>query len=99
MSLLLAWKGGYDGEAGWWLKLQPEREELARLKQAIPHGRRRYDPDRKLWWIAGEPMAEWAVQQIWPVFERWLSAVELPLEWPDDPASNGKREREEVRGL
>ena len=54
-NLNVCYKGGNaDGEAGYWLGFHYDPDTVEAIKKAIPHTDRRWNEDKKLWWVSEE---------------------------------------------
>ena len=73
--LTSAWRGGYEGRAGWWFSFQYDADKVEELKAAIPHIDRTWDSYRKLWWAAIE--YEDTLFNLWPEFESYKSQLAM----------------------
>jgi len=54
-SLNVYYKGGNEsGEAGYWIGFHYDLDAVESLKKIIPHTDRRWNEDKKLWWVSEE---------------------------------------------
>ena len=51
MNLQQAYRGGHEGQPGWWLHLSYDEDGIERLKATIPAHRRTWDEEKKRWWV------------------------------------------------
>jgi len=53
VSLNTCYKGGNEnGETGYWIGFRYDLDAVEDIKKAIPHTERRWDEDKKLWWVS-----------------------------------------------
>lgn len=74
-TLTGAYRGGYEGEPGWYLSAGYDRDQVEALKQAVPHTARSWNPDTKQWWISAQ--YEDAILRLWPAFAAFQAQTAL----------------------
>lgn len=53
VSLNICYKGGNEnGEAGYWFGFHYDLDTVEAIKKSIPHTDRRWNDDKKLWWVS-----------------------------------------------
>ncbi len=66
----IAYRGKWEGRAGWFVAFAYDAETVEALKRAIPHVDRAWDAENKIWWVSKD--YEEDILRMFPGFEAHL---------------------------
>ena len=72
----VAYRGRWEGRAGWYIAFAYEVQTVEALKRAIPHVDRAWDGENRIWWVAKE--YEDKLLALFPGFEAHLKQPTIP---------------------
>ncbi len=72
----VAYRGQWEGRAGWYIAFAYDPQTVEAFKRAIPHMDRAWDVENKIWWAAKE--YEETLLRLFPDFEAHLKQPAMP---------------------